>query len=196
MMTAAPIGPGHLVLVVGPSGAGKDTLIDGARRALAGDERFVFARRVVTRPGNSAEDHDSLDEAAFQAARDSGAFALWWGAHGNHYALPAAVNDAIRDGRIVVANVSRGVVDTARTRYAAVTAVLVTAPAEVLAARLAGRQRDSDGPLGDRIRRNDVYAKFSADVVIDNGGSAAAGIAQMIASIERARIAETGGDGA
>ncbi len=196
MTTAAPIGPGHLVLVVGPSGAGKDTLIDGARRALADDDRFVFARRVVTRAGNSAEDHDSLDEAAFLAARDSDGFALWWGAHGNYYALPAGIDDAIRNGRVVVANVSRGIVEAARTRYTDVTTVLVTAPAEVLAARLAGRQRDSDGPLHERIRRNDAYAGFAADLVIDNSGAPAHGIARLAQSIQRAAIAKAGGDGA
>lgn len=196
MTSAAPIGPGHLVLVVGPSGAGKDTLIDGARRALAGDDRVVFARRVVTRAGNSAEDHDSLDESAFLAARDSGAFALWWGAHGHYYALPATIDDAIRDGRTVVANVSRGIVEPARARYNNVTTMLVTAPPDVLAARLAGRQRDSDGPLAERIRRNDAYVGFAADVVIDNSGAPADGIARLAQSIQRAAIAKAGGDGA
>ncbi|MCW5691688.1 MAG: phosphonate metabolism protein/1,5-bisphosphokinase (PRPP-forming) PhnN [Pseudolabrys sp.] len=196
MSKATRIGPGHLVLVVGPSGAGKDTLIAGARQALSGDEDFVFVRRIVTRPGNSAEDHDSIDDAAFVRARDGGAFGLWWGAHGNHYALPAAIDGAIRDGRIVIANVSRGVIDAARARYAAVTTVLVTAPAEVLAARLAGRQRDSDGPLGERIKRNDAYAAFTADIVIDNSGTPADGIARLVSSIQRAGAGETGGDGA
>lgn len=191
-----PIGPGHVVLVVGPSGAGKDTLIEGARQALRDDNRLVFARRIVTRAGNSAEDHDSLDEAAFAAARESGAFALWWGAHGNHYALPAGLDDAIRDGRVVIANVSRGIVEAARTRYARVTAVLVTAPAELLAARLSGRQRDSDGPLAERIRRNDAYAGFAADVVIDNSGPPDAGIARLVQSIQRAGATEAGSDGA
>ena len=184
------------MLVVGPSGAGKDTLIGGARQALAGDDRFLFVRRIVTRPGNSAEDHDSIDDAAFNRARDGGAFALWWGAHGNQYALPAAIDGAVRDGRIVIANVSRGVVEGARARYAAVTTVLVSAPAEVLAARLAGRQRDSDGPLGERIKRNAAYAAFVADVVIDNSGSPAEGIARLVTSIQRAGAGETRGDGA
>ncbi|MGA7013248.1 MAG: phosphonate metabolism protein/1,5-bisphosphokinase (PRPP-forming) PhnN, partial [Pseudolabrys sp.] len=53
------IGPGRLVLVVGPSGAGKDTVITGAKAACAADSTFVFPRRVVTRPASDAEDHDT-----------------------------------------------------------------------------------------------------------------------------------------
>ena len=53
--------PGILFFVVGPSGAGKDSLIEGARSI---GEPFVFARRVITRPAGSAgEDHDELDDA-------------------------------------------------------------------------------------------------------------------------------------
>ena len=57
---------GHLVLVVGPSGAGKDSVIAGARAALKGDAGVVFPRRFVTRLSNpDAEDHVSMSEMEF-----------------------------------------------------------------------------------------------------------------------------------
>ncbi len=101
---------GGFVLVVGPSGAGKDTLIGLARERLSGDPRFLFARRVVTRAASRWEDHDTLDEALFDAACAGGRFALAWRAHGLGYALPGACLEAARAGQVVVCNVSRAVI--------------------------------------------------------------------------------------
>jgi ribose 1,5-bisphosphokinase len=70
------------VLVVGPSGAGKDTLLRLARSACAGDGDVVFPRRVVTRPASEAEDNQELSPAAFRQAHARGDFALHWEAHG------------------------------------------------------------------------------------------------------------------
>ena len=80
---------GILVGVVGPSGAGKDTLLDAARAALSADPAFVFLRRVITRPADSGgEAHEPATRGAFLAARDEGAFALTWEAHGLFYGIP------------------------------------------------------------------------------------------------------------
>lgn len=184
-MSAAPhIGPGRFVLVVGPSGGGKDTLIAGAKASLGGGDRYVFPRRIVTRASSAAEDHDSLDPEAFDRAVQDGAFAVWWQAHGLKYAIPHSADDAIRAGCTVICNVSRAIIDEVRARYANVEVVLVTAPPEILAARLASRARDSDGKLSDRIRRNGAYADFRADRTIDNSGAPEQAIAHLVAAIK------------
>lgn len=173
-MTMPPqemIGPGRLILVVGPSGAGKDTIIAGINTAYKGNSTVVFPRRVVTRPASSAEAHDSLDEAAFDQAAKDGDFSFWWRAHGLKYGIPRSVEDDIRAGRTVVCNISRTVVADVRARFANVFVVMVTAPPDILAARLAGRSRGSDGKLNLRITRNDIFADFMADLTINNTGA-------------------------
>ena len=180
----ARIGPGRLLLVVGPSGAGKDTVIAGARAACAARAGVVFPRRVVTRDASAAEDHDSLDQAGSDRALADGAFAFWWPAHALRYGIPRAIDDDIRAGRTVVCNVSRGIVAELRLRYTNVVAVRITAPADILAARLAGRGRSSDGSLPDRIQRNEAYAGFQPDRTIDNSGSPAAAIRRLVKLIE------------
>jgi ribose 1,5-bisphosphokinase len=167
--SAERIGPGALVLVVGPSGAGKDTLIALARKSCAHDPAIVFPRRIVTRPGSETEDHQSVAQAAFEAASGQGAFAFWWEAHGLHYALPVGIDADIRAGRTVVCNVSRAIVQSLRERYAGVIVVLVTAPREVLEARLAGRARPSDGDAAARLDRiAPGRDDLRPDVVIEN----------------------------
>lgn len=90
---------GRLVLVVGPSGAGKDTLMRLAQEQLRDDRRFIFVRRVITRKADAAlEDHDTMSEAAFAAAEAAGAFMLSWRAHGLGYGLPRSVADEIAAG--------------------------------------------------------------------------------------------------
>jgi ribose 1,5-bisphosphokinase len=191
------IGPGRLVLVVGPSGAGKDTLLKGARAACAFDPAVVFPRRVVTRPKSDAEDHDSIDAAAFQRAAGEGAYALSWQAHGNWYGIPAAIDHDIRTGRTVVCNVSRTVVESARRRYGFVTVVEITAPEPVLQSRLTSRQRGSDGDVAQRLERSVQVAQlFSPDIVIRNVGRPDGGIRRLIRAIRTStRIARRRRDG-
>jgi len=145
---------GRLILVVGPSGAGKDSLIEGARAALAGHPRFVFPRRIITRPSDpGSEDHATLSEAEFERQRAAGLFFLHWDAHGLRYALPGSIADDLAAGRTVIANVSRAVIAAAREKHAATTVVVVTAPPEVLARRLAARGREDAADVEARLAR-------------------------------------------
>ena len=184
---AARIGPGRLILVVGPSGAGKDTLIAGARAFYASDESVVFPRRIITRASTDFEAHDTISSDDFRNAADAGRFALWWEAHGHGYAIPLTINADLRARRTVVCNVSRAIIAEARERYADVRVVLVTAPPDVLAARLAARARGSDGDLARRLARSDGFAALAAECVITNVGAPDAGAAALIAAIAAAR---------
>ena len=181
-------GPGVFVPVVGPSGAGKDSLMSFARRHLAGNPAILFATRVITRPSDpAAEAHDTLDEAGFLAAEAEGAFALSWRSHGLCYGVPAEVDIAIRAGRVVVANLSRASVADAIARYADVMPVLVTVSPGVLAARLAARGRESAQDIAARIARNADYAGFGADCrVLDNSGELDAAGRQFVRLLEAA----------
>ena len=169
---AGAIGPGRLVLVVGPSGAGKDTLLQLAQAACIDDHDVVFPRRVVTRESSAAEDNIAMSPDEFRRGIDHGDFAVHWEAHGHSYALPLDINDDIRAGRAVVVNVSRTVIAALRQAYANVVVVAITAPPDVLAQRLAARARHSDGNIADRLSRSVEDVSAQADVTILNAGSA------------------------
>lgn len=183
----AAIGPGRLVLVVGPSGAGKDTLIGLARAACADDGSIVFPRRVVTREASIYEDNEQISSDAFRQALARNEFAMHWEAHGHCYALSRAIDDDIRAGRTVVANVSRMVVEAMRRDYADVVVVSITAPPEILSERLAARSRDSDGRLADRLGRTIDGASAVPDVTINNVGSAETHARELIDAVKGGR---------
>jgi len=162
------IGPGQLILVVGPSGAGKDTLLGFAKAACAEDAKIVFPRRVVTREASSSEDNVALAPDEFREALARGDFAMHWEAHGHSYGLPRAIDDDIRAGRSVVVNVSRTVIEAARRAYANVVVIAITAPPEVLAERIRMRSRSSDSNSEQRLSRTVDTA--APDVTILNVG--------------------------
>lgn len=177
--------PGTLVLIVGPSGSGKDTLLRLARAGLAGDPRFVFPRRVVTRDAVAEiEDHESVDRAAFAAMRGQGAFALDWEAHGLGYGLPASIAADIAAGRNVVCNGSRRVVAEAAGLFPKCCVLLVEADREVRARRLALRGRESIADIATRLRRGADPAQSDVPTTqIDNSGDLAIGATAILVTL-------------
>jgi ribose 1,5-bisphosphokinase len=182
---------GMLVLVVGPSGAGKDSLLDGARRALAGNPRFRFVRRVITRPEEvrptaaGGEAHEATDEAGFMARRQAGGFALHWRAHGLSYGIPADIGADIAAGRVVVANVSRGVIARAAEKFS-VRVIVVTAPPEILARRLAARGRETDADIAERLARAVPLPPGVVAETVVNDASLEEGVARFLGALHRA----------
>lgn len=160
--------PGTLVLVVGPSGVGKNTLIDGARRSLEGDARFVFARRFVTRPDHAPGDI-AMNPDHFEDERRRGAFALSWYAHGLAYGVPRDISKALGEGRCVIANVSRSVLNEARKAFPRIRVIHVDAPATLLRQRLAGRGREPADDQEERLRRAIPVEGDDVESLINDG---------------------------
>ncbi len=145
---------GHLVLVVGPSGAGKDSVISGAKKRLRGDGGYVFPRRFVTRLSSpDAEDHVSLTEAEFDFAVAEGAFALWWRAHGNSYGIGLIIESYLGSGSVVVVNCSRASLAEACAKFANVTVAEITAPDDILVRRIVARGRETEEQARARVSR-------------------------------------------
>lgn len=186
--SALPVRNGVFVAVVGPSGAGKDTVIGYARAAFAQRDEVEFVRRVITRPSDSAsEDHDTMAEADFEAACAAGAFAVWWPAHGLRYGLPASVDRSIDGGRVAVANVSRAALPAIRSRYVNVMVVEITAAPDILAQRLSARGRESRNEVLARLARGAEHgAAMPGAIGIDNSGAREAAGERFVGVLRKA----------
>jgi phosphonate metabolism protein PhnN/1,5-bisphosphokinase (PRPP-forming) len=173
---------GTLYLIVGPSGAGKDSLIAGAHRALDGAGGIAFARRVITRPADDgAEPHQPIDVEGFAALRDAGGFMLHWQAHDTAYGIPVDYDDALAAGTSVVANVSRTVIAAAAASFPPVRVVEITAPDDIRATRLSARGREDGAAAAARLARTVDLPGDVPSVRIENTGTLEAGIAALVA---------------
>ena len=175
-----------LFLVVGPSGAGKDSLIDGARAVLAGNENFIFPKRTITRPADAGgEAHRSVSENTFAREAAAGKFALSWQAHGLSYGVPSSIASNLAQGRSVIVNVSRGVLNTARQQFGSVRVLSVRASKQTLAARLANRGRESSVDIENRLRRAASYSVSGSDVIeIFNDGALEEAVERFTAALQ------------
>jgi len=165
----------QLIYVVGPSGVGKDSLLNRLRAQVqAGVLRPALhvARRTITRAaGDATEDHEVVGEADFLQLVQAGAFVLHWEAHGLHYGVRHS-EIAGRSGWVMV-NGSRAYLAQARVRCPGLTVLHVSAPPEVVRQRLLSRQRESLAEVQARVLRSQSAALdvASDDLHIANAGS-------------------------
>ncbi len=140
--------------VCGASGVGKDTVLSGARTALAGLEDIVFVRRTITRPADAGgEDHEAVTEQQFDQLEREGAFCLSWRAHGLAYGVPSSVIEDLGAGCTVVCNISRAAAVFASDKFPNFALLEVTAEPDIIAARLAARGRETEDGIASRQAR-------------------------------------------
>lgn len=164
---------GRLFYLMGPSGAGKDSLLEAAREPLQARGCRV-ARRVITRSAEAAgEDAQAVSTEEFEQLRRSGAFALDWQANGLRYGIPRQIDDWLAAGEDVLVNGSRGYLDQARARYPQLRPLLLTVALPVLRERLLARGREPLAEIEARLARNEQFRSATEQEeaqLLDNSG--------------------------
>jgi ribose 1,5-bisphosphokinase len=154
---------GRFIAVVGPSGVGKDSVMDALCDRLP---NLARAKRWITRaPEAGGEDYVPVTVADFQHHVHAGQFALWWEAHGLMYGIPASVQEDLAAGRDVIANLSRGKLEEVAALFPSFTVLSITAPAAVLAKRLASRGRESSKDIAARLARSTLTVPDTLTVI-------------------------------
>jgi ribose 1,5-bisphosphokinase len=186
-MTPRLNGSHRLIVVVGASGVGKDTVISAWLAALPAGQRPHRAQRVITRPaGDDSEPHEAVELTAFLALQAAGALALVWTAHGLHYGIRSTELAPLARGQWVVMNGSRAHLAELRALAPDAQVVEVVADAATRLARLQARGREPPGPRLDRLRR--CVAEPAADFRLHNDGDLRAAVRQLDAWFQPLRL--------
>ena len=174
---------GPVIAVVGPSGVGKDSVMEAL---AASDPGLCLMRRVVTRAAEAGgEDYEAVSEQEFARRVEAEHFALHWGAHGLHYGIPRTIEDLRADGQGVLVNLSRSVLLEAQQRFDNFIVLSLTARPEVLAERLSRRGREDRAEVARRLARatHPLPSGLRHLHEIDNSGALAAAVSAAKAAI-------------
>lgn len=189
----------RLIYLMGPSGAGKDSVIDAARGRLATIPVDVV-RRVITRSAESiGEQALGVSDERFAAMQHAGDFAMNWRANGHDYGIPEDINLWLAQGRHVLINGSRDYLPEAQRRYPDLLPVLVSVSSDVLRQRLLLRGRESLEEIERRLQRNErlrteaqQWQGREAAQVLDNSGTLEQAVADLMALLSRHGISAAG----
>ncbi|CAI8936883.1 ribose 1,5-bisphosphate phosphokinase [Pseudomonas sp. IT-P74] len=180
---------GRLIYLIGPSGSGKDSLLDAARTRLA-EHGCRIVRRIITRSAEAVGEAAlgvSARQFADMEARD--AFALSWHANGLSYGIPREIDDWLAAGQNVLVNGSRGHLQNTQLRYPDVLVLLLSVDQAVLRQRLLKRGRESVSEIDQRLARNarfneQLLAEDSAVHLLDNSGPLELTVERLLACID------------
>ncbi|WP_137133165.1 phosphonate metabolism protein/1,5-bisphosphokinase (PRPP-forming) PhnN [Rhizobium sp. FKY42] len=182
---------GTLLAVVGPSGVGKDSLINALRTRLHADASVHFVRRVITRPADAGgEDHDAVTVSEFERLVANGAFAVHWQAHGLSYGILRSAAEAYNAGKTVVVNGSRAALPLFSGCFCNTIVVNITADPEVIAQRLASRGREDAEQIAQRLKRGaDLCVPCQLPVhTIDNSRDLEAAVEEFLKLVQRLNV--------
>jgi guanylate kinase len=193
--------PGALLIVVsGPSGVGKDTIIEALRRQPASSDYHyvVTCTTRASRPGEvDGQSYHFIGRERFEALRDAGAFLEWAEVHGNWYATPRAeVRRALAAGRDVILKIDvQGAAAIKASVPDAVLIFVVPPTLEALFRRLQARATENAEELEVRQRNAAIELARAGDydhVVVNEDGRVEQTAKQIDAIIRAERTLHPG----
>lgn len=175
---------GQLVYVIGPSGAGKDSVLAALRTRWPQEIPVHWARRTISRPGTAeGEQHEAVDDQAFLRLSDTQAFALQWDANGLHYGVRHAELAPLRQGHWVFVNGSRKHLPTLLRQWPAAQVVHIGASPDILRRRLLARGRETPEAVEARLAREVQLQLPEGSIRIRNDGALEHAAEQLLAEL-------------
>lgn len=177
---------GRLIAVVGPSGVGKDSVMEGL---AAADPSLHLVRRTITRaPELGGEDYDAVSVAEFNEMAAGGQFAVHWGSHDLLYGIPASIQTVLAEGQHCLANFSRSALLAGDAAFAHFCALNITARPETLASRLKARGRESEAQIAKRLAQATKPLPGGLNVMtISNDGALEDTVANALSRLQPVR---------
>jgi ribose 1,5-bisphosphokinase len=161
-----------IFLIIGNSGAGKDTVIDEVQRRFPSHyKKLMIPKRVITRQSSDTEKFEPVNIEEFHRLRESGEFILEWESYDHFYGVRREVQSWVNTGHPVLINVSRTVINEARKKFPNAKVIFIHVPLDVTADRIIERGRETYKEVLDRIvRAQDHQDYHGADLIVDNVG--------------------------
>lgn len=162
-----------LIVVSGPSGAGKGTVV---REVLRRRPDIFLSVSATTRPARQGErngtDYLFITPEQFAALRDRGEFLEWAEVYGNHYGTPRApIEQALSRGKTAIAELDiQGAQAVKRAKPEAILIFIEPPSLDDLLLRLRGRGTEDTESLSRRIKAayEEVKAKGVYDHIVVN----------------------------
>lgn len=185
---------GMLLIISGPSGAGKTTITRGVERSIADS---VFSVSATTRSRTPADvegvDYHFVTEDAFNAMKLSGEFLEHAGVYGKQYGTPKAwVAEQLKRGRLVILEIDVQGAQQVKKHIPDAYGIFILPPSEEeLLQRLRSRKREDESQIQKRFaaaKREMEAARASGiyDLFIENVDVTAA-IDQAVAAVNQKR---------
>lgn len=178
---------GHLVILSGPSGVGKDTVLDAWK---AKDPRVVRVVAYTTRAPREGEvdgvDYHFVDEATFAARAERGAFLEWMRVHDFGYATPLdEMEQLLALGKIAVLKIDvQGALRVMGLRPDVLSIFILPPSWDALEARIRGRGTETEERIVRRLENAraelEVAPRYQHRVVNDEVERAVAEIQGIV----------------